>query len=117
VVDDEATVRMLVAEVLDELGYETMEAEDGAVGLKLLQSARRVDLLVTDVGLPGGMNGRQLADAALSLRPGLKILFITGYAETAVIGQGQLQPGMHVMTKPFSLDSLGRRIKDIITAP
>jgi PAS domain S-box-containing protein len=117
VIDDEATVRMLVAEVLDELGYDTVEAEDGASGLKILQSGRRIDLLITDVGLPGGMNGRQLADAALSLRPGLKILFITGYAETAVIGQGQLQPGMHVMTKPFSLDILGRRIKDIIAAP
>jgi PAS domain S-box-containing protein len=117
VVDDESTVRMLVSEVLDELGYETIEAEDAASGLKYLQTARRIDLLVTDVGLPGGMNGRQLADAALSLRPGLKILFITGYAETAVIGQGQLQPGMHVMTKPFSLDGLGRRIKEIMTAP
>jgi CheY-like chemotaxis protein len=73
-----------------------------------------VDLLVTDVGLPGGMNGRQLADAALVRRPDLKVLFITGYAESAVIGEGQLKPGMHVLTKPFSLETLGSRISEII---
>jgi two-component SAPR family response regulator len=82
--------------------------------LKLLQSELRIDLLVTDVGLPGGLNGRQLADAAIQLRPQLKILFITGYAETNVMGEGHLKPGMHIMIKPFSLDALGRRISDII---
>jgi CheY-like chemotaxis protein len=85
--------------------------------LEILQSRRRLDLLVTDVGLPGGMNGRQLADAALVARPGLKILFITGYAENAVVSQGQLEPGMHIVTKPFSLETLGRRIREIISAP
>jgi len=114
VVDDEPTVRMLVNEVLEELGYHALEAEDGPRGLKILQSNRRIDLLVTDVGLPGGMNGRQLADAALEARPGLKILFITGYAETAVIGEGHLKPNMHIVTKPFALETLGRRIRDII---
>jgi PAS domain S-box-containing protein len=114
VVDDEPTVRMLVSEVLGELGYHIIEAQDGISGLKALQSGQRIDLLITDVGLPGGMNGRQLADAALALRPGLKILFITGYAETAVIGEGQLKPGMHVMTKPFSLEMLGPRVRAII---
>ncbi len=84
--------------------------------MKILQSSQRVDLLITDVGLPGGVNGRQLADAALLLRPGLKILFITGYAETAAIGEGQLKPGMHIMTKPFSLEMLGRRINEIIAS-
>ncbi len=117
VVDDEPTVRMLVKEVLDELGYDALEAEDAARGLEILQSRRRLDLLVTDVGLPGGMNGRQLADAALVARPGLKILFITGYAENAVVSQGQLEPGMHIVTKPFSLETLGRRIREIISAP
>jgi CheY-like chemotaxis protein len=73
-----------------------------------------VDLLVTDVGLPGGMNGRQLADAALAARPGLKILFITGYAENTVTGESHLKPGMHILTKPFTLEALGRRIKAII---
>jgi PAS domain S-box-containing protein len=114
VVDDEPTVRMLVNEVLDELGYNALEAEDGAGGLDILKSHRRIDLLVTDVGLPGGMNGRQLADAALVLRPGLKILFITGYAESAVIGAGNLKPNMHIVTKPFALEALGRRVKEII---
>jgi PAS domain S-box-containing protein len=116
VVDDEPAVRMLIHEVLLDLGYNVLEAENGASGLHILSSCCRVDLLVTDVGLPGGMNGRQLADAALVTRPELKILFITGYAENAVIGQGNLQPGMHILTKPFSLDALSRRIKDILVA-
>ncbi len=116
VVDDEPTVRMLVVEVLEELGYAAIEAADGAAGLKLLQSELRVDLLVTDVGLPGGMNGRQMADAARIGRPDLKILFITGYAENAVVGNGHLDPGMHVMTKPFAMEALAGRIKELIVA-
>jgi PAS domain S-box-containing protein len=115
VVDDESSVRMLVMEVLQELGYHAVEAEDGMSGLRILETARRVDLLITDVGLPGGMNGRQLADAALVARPDLKVLFITGYAESAVISGGHLHPGMHIVTKPFALDTLGRKIKEIIT--
>lgn len=117
VVDDEPTVRMLVTEVLEELGYSAIEAADGASGLKVLQSDVRIDLLVTDVGLPGGMNGRQMADAARATRPGLKTLFITGYAENAVIGNGQLEPGMHVMTKPFAMELLAARIRDLIAGP
>ncbi|MBO1079819.1 hybrid sensor histidine kinase/response regulator [Roseomonas haemaphysalidis] len=114
VVDDEPVVRMLVAEVLQELGYAALEAADGAAGLALLQSPARVDLLVSDVGLPGGMNGRQLADAARLLRPGLRVLFITGYAEAAVLGEGQLEPGMHVMTKPFAMQALASRIRELV---
>jgi PAS domain S-box-containing protein len=116
VVDDEPSVRVLIQEVLEELGYRVLEAETGAAGLQLLESIGRVDLLITDVGLPGGMNGRQLADAALVSRPNLKVLFITGYAENAVIGDGCLQPGMHVLTKPFSLEVLGGRVKEIVAA-
>ena len=116
VVDDEPTVRMLVAEILGELGYAAIEAADGASGLQILQSDVRIDLLVTDVGLPGGMNGRQMADAARLSRPELKILFITGYAENAVVGNGHLAPGMHVMTKPFAMDALATRIRDLIVA-
>ena len=85
-------------------------------GLKLLQSGARIDLLVTDVGLPGGMNGRQMADAARIDRPDLKVLFITGYAENAVVGNGHLDPGMHVMTKPFAMEALGSRIRELIEA-
>src|SRR5208282_1415920 len=90
VVDDEPTVRMLVTNVLEELGYTAIEAPDGEAGLKVLQSGVRIDLLVTDVGLPGGLNGRQVADAAQAIRPGLQVLFITGYAENAVLSHGHL---------------------------
>jgi len=114
VVDDEPAVRMLVTDVLEELGYQALEAEDGAAGLKILQSSRRVDLLVTDVGLPGGMNGRQLADAARVVRPQLKVLFITGYAETAVLGNAPPGPGMQVITKPFAMDALAAKVRGII---
>jgi signal transduction histidine kinase len=114
VVDDEPSVRMLLSETLEELGYTVIEASDGPSGLKLLQSDVRIDLLITDVGLPGGMNGRQMADAARQSRNDLKVLFITGYAENAVIGNGHLEPGMHVATKPFNLDKLAARIKAII---
>ena len=115
VVDDEPTVRMLVTEVLEELGYVALEAGDGAAGLRILHSEARVDLLITDVGLPGGMNGRQVADAARQLRPGLRVLFITGYAENAVLNNGHLEPGMHVLTKPFPLDALAGRVKSVLT--
>lgn len=114
VVDDEPTVRMLVSEVLADLGYVAIEAEDGAAGLKVLNSKARIDLLVTDVGLPGGMNGRQVADAARTLRPDLKVLFITGFAENAVLSHGHLDPGMHVMTKPFAMEALASRIRDLM---
>ena len=117
VVDDEPSVRMLVMEVLEELGYAAIEAADGPAGLRVLQSDMRIDLLVTDVGLPGGMNGRQMADAARATRPALNVLFITGYAENAIIGNGHLEPGMHVLTKPFALETLAARIKDLITNP
>jgi len=114
VVDDEPTVRMLVVEVLEELGYAALEAADASAGLRLLESDVRIDLLISDVGLPGGMNGRQMADAARQRRPGLKVLFITGYAENAVVGNGHLEPGMHVMTKPFAMDALAVRIRELI---
>ncbi len=97
-----------------DLGYVSVGAADGAAGLKILRSDTRIDLLVTDVGLPGGMNGRQVADAARELRPGLKVLFITGYAETTVMGNGHLEPGMAVLTKPFAMDHLAGKIRDLI---
>jgi CheY-like chemotaxis protein len=114
IVDDEPSVRMLVTEVLEDLGYTAIEAADSVAGLKVLQSDVRIDLLVTDVGLPGGMNGRQMADAGRERRPDLKVLFITGYAENAVLGNGYLRPGMQVLTKPFVLETLASRIKDLI---
>jgi CheY-like chemotaxis protein len=114
VIDDEPSIRMLVTEVLEDLGYTAIEAADGPSGLKVLQSDVRVDLLITDVGLPGGMNGRQVADAARVTRPGLKVLFITGYAENAAVGNGYLDAGMQVLTKPFVMETLATRIRDMI---
>jgi PAS domain S-box-containing protein len=115
VVEDESAVRALVVDVLEELGYRALEAADGPSGLKLLQSQLRIDLLVTDIGLPG-LNGRQLADAARERRPGLKVLFMTGYAENATIANGFLDPGMAMITKPFPIDALAARIKGMIEA-
>jgi PAS domain S-box-containing protein len=114
IVDDEPTIRLLVTEVLEDLGYSAIEAADSVSALKVLRSDVRIDLLVTDVGLPGGMNGRQMVDAAREDRPGLKVLFITGYAENAAIGRTPLERGMHVLTKPFPMDRLASRIKAII---
>ena len=110
VVDDEDAVRMLVAEALADMGYVALEAADGPAGLEILRSVAKVDLLVTDVGLPG-LNGRQLADAARVLRPGLRVLFITGYAGNAAIGNGVLDPGMEILTKPFALEALAAKLR------
>ena len=114
VVDDEPTVRMLVGEVLADFGSAAREAEDGPSGLAVLRSTARIDLPVSDVGLPNGMNGRRFADAARVLRPGFEVLFITGYADHAAVGNGHLEPGMAVLTKPFAMDDLARRIQEIM---
>ena len=114
VVDDEPTVRMLVGDTLNELGYQAIEAADATSGLKVLNSDVQIDLLITDVGLPGSMNGKQMADAARLKRPALKVLFITGYAENAAVSNGDLEPGMHVMSKPFAIEKLAARIRSII---
>jgi signal transduction histidine kinase/DNA-binding response OmpR family regulator len=117
IVDDEPTVRLLITDLLQDAGYRVLEAGDGPSGLKILQSDTRVDLLLSDVGLPGGMNGRQVADAARVLRPNLKVLFITGYAENAVIGNAHLEPGMQVITKPFAMEALANMVREMIDLP
>jgi nitrogen-specific signal transduction histidine kinase len=114
IIDDEPTVRMLMRDVLSEAGYRVLEAQDGPSGLRYLQTEPRLDLLITDVGLPGGMNGRQVADAARISRPGLKVLFVTGFAENAVLGNGHLPPGMEVITKPFLVADLAAKVSEII---
>jgi PAS domain S-box-containing protein len=114
VVEDEPVVRSVILEMLAEQGYRTLAAVDGPSGLKILRSAERIDLLVTDVGLPG-MNGRQVADQARETRPGLKILFITGYAESVSISDGFFHAGMEMITKPFDLDNLSQRIRAMIS--
>jgi signal transduction histidine kinase/CheY-like chemotaxis protein len=116
VIDDEPAVRMLVTDVLEDLGYLAVEAADGPSGLKILHSDLRLDLMITDVGLPGGMNGRQVADSARVVRPNLKVLFITGYAENAAIRDGRLEPGMQVLTKPFEMEVLAARIREMVEA-
>jgi PAS domain S-box-containing protein len=114
VVDDEPTVRMLIAEVLSENFYNIIEAGDGPSALKILESNRRIDMMITDVGLPGGMNGRQVADAARVVRKNLKVLFITGYAENAAIANGHLEPGMEILAKPFAMSTLANKVREMI---
>ncbi len=105
---------MVVAEILEDDGYIVIEAADAPEGLRVLQSGVRIDLLITDLQLPGAMNGRQLADAGRALRPDLRLLFITGSAETVAVASGQLEAGMQVLTKPFTIDALGLKIREII---
>ncbi|WP_247222480.1 hybrid sensor histidine kinase/response regulator [Shinella oryzae] len=114
VVDDEPLVRMVAVEILEDLGYVVLEAGDGPSALKILEARPDICLLVTDVGLPNGMNGRQLADVVREKRPELNVLFVTGYAENAVLNHGHLERGMQVVTKPFSSETLARRVKDLI---
>ena len=115
-VDDEATVRMFLNDVLEELGYVTIEAADGAAGIDVLRSDVHIDLLVTDVGLPGALNGHRVAEAGRAARPDLKVLFITGYAQNTALRGFDLAPGMHLLTKPFSMEVLVNKIKDIIAS-
>jgi len=115
VIEDEPVVRGLVVEVLADLGYRAIEAVDGPQGLRIVQSPQRIDLMITDVGLPG-LNGRQVADAARALRPGLKVLFMTGYAENAALAAGSLDARMTIITKPFTMEALATRVREIIEA-
>lgn len=114
VVEDEPVVRSVIVDMLQDEGYRVLEAVDGPSGLRVLRETPKIDLLVTDIGLPG-MNGRQLADQARETRPDLKILFITGYSESVVMAKGFLLPGMEMITKPFDLDHFLRRIRAMVT--
>ncbi len=114
IVDDEPTVRMMVSESLTEAGYHIVEAADGPTALKLLETSARFDLLITDLGLPGGLRGEQLANAARKIREDLKILFITGYAENAVLENGLLAPDSRVLTKPFSIEALTQAVSHLL---
>ena len=114
VVEDDAAVRMVIVNVLDELGYAACEAEDSDGALAILQSDRKIDLLISDVGLPG-LNGRQLAEIARQDRPGLKVLFVTGYAQGAAVRSGFLDHGMDMLTKPFQIDTLAIKVRQMLT--
>ncbi len=113
VVEDDLTVRLLVVEVLKELGYLHCEASDGLQALPILRSEQRIDMMVSDVGLPG-LNGRQLAEIARQTRPGMKVLFVTAYSAAAAVRGEFLEPGMDLLTKPFTLDALGTKIREMI---
>jgi CheY-like chemotaxis protein len=114
IIDDEFLIRLLIGEVVCDLGYTVLEADTGPAGLEILYSAKRIDLLISDLSLPGGLSGRQVAEAARVYRPDLRVLFITGYAEDAAIGNGVLYADMDVMTKPFSLEALAAKIKTLM---
>jgi CheY-like chemotaxis protein len=116
VVEDDPDVRSYSSESLRELGYQVLEAETAAAALSSLQQHPEVSVLFTDVGLPGGMNGRQLAEEASKLRPDLKVLFTTGYARNAIVHGGRLDPGVELLTKPFTQAALAAKLRDIIDA-
>ena len=103
-------------ETLVELGYRVLEAEDGHIALRLLEREPGVRLLFTDVGLPGGLNGSQLADQARQRRPDLKVLFTTGYARDAIIHDGRLDPGVVLIAKPFSFAAIAEKLRDVLDA-
>ncbi|RZL94946.1 MAG: PAS domain S-box protein [Variovorax sp.] len=113
VVEDDPGVRLLVLDLLEDLGYRTLQAPDGATAIPILQSAQRIDLLVSDVGLPG-INGRQVAEIARQHRPDLEVLFMTGYAEQVATRAELLAPGMHMIAKPFAIDDFARIVKQIV---
>jgi two-component system NtrC family sensor kinase len=114
VVEDDPQVNKLAVEALQERGYRVMSAPDGATALRLLETAPHIDLLLTDVVLPGGMNGRELTDQVLRLRNGIKVLFMTGYTRNAIIHHGRLDPDIDLLTKPFTADALTRKVRRVL---
>jgi PAS domain S-box-containing protein len=116
VVEDDSDVRSFSSDTLRDLGYTVLEAGNGHVALRLLQTRPEIKVLFTDIGLPGGMNGRQLADEARNRRPDLKVLFTTAYARNAIVHDGRLDPGVELITKPFTQAALSAKLRDIIDA-
>jgi PAS domain S-box-containing protein len=114
VVEDDDALRAYTVEVLGELGYRVLTAANGAVALEILERAKDVDLLFTDVVMPGGLTGRALADEAVRRQPRLKVLFTTGYTRNAIVHHGRLDPGVHMIAKPFTLDQLGAKIRALL---
>jgi CheY-like chemotaxis protein len=116
VVEDDPDVRSYSSETLRELGYSVIEAQNGVEALQVLQANPELKILFTDIGLPGGLNGRQLAEEARKITPGLKVLFTTGYARNAIVHEGRLDPGVELITKPFTQAALSAKLRDIIDA-
>jgi CheY-like chemotaxis protein len=119
VVEDDELVRRYAASQLVSLGYEVIEATSGPGALRLLEQdvGRRIDLLFTDVVMPGGMNGRVLADAARALRPEMPVLFTSGYTENAIVHHGRLDAGVQLLSKPYRRAELARRVSEILKHP
>jgi CheY-like chemotaxis protein len=114
VVEDDEALRSYTVETLAELGYRVLSATNGAAAIDILDSGADIDLLFTDVVMPGGLNGRQLANEAVRRRPGLKVLFTTGYTRNAIVHHGRLDPGLEMIGKPFSSDELTRKVRAIL---
>jgi CheY-like chemotaxis protein len=114
VVEDDDDVRQAAAENLRELGYRVLEAADGPSALALLEQHPEIDLLLTDVVLPGGMNGAQVAASLRASRPGVPVLFTTGYARNAIVHHGRLDAGVHLLTKPFTFQDLANKVRDLL---
>lgn len=114
VVEDDPDVRSYVVATLDSLGYDVSDASDGPNALALLESGLKADLLFTDVVLPGGMNGREVAELAAMRCPGIKILYTSGYAESAIVHQGRLDENVALLTKPYASSDLGRKVRSVL---
>ena len=110
VVEDDTDVRSYSCDMLRDLGYKVLEAENGNAGLELLDAHPDIKILFTDVGLPGGMNGRQLADEARRRKPSLRVLFTTGYARNAIVHDGRLDPGVELITKPYAQAAMSAKL-------
>jgi CheY-like chemotaxis protein len=116
VVEDDADVRAFVVGHLRELGYRVVEAKDGRSALDALEELAPIDLLLTDVIMPGGMTGRQLSSEAMRRRPDLKTLFISGYTEDSIVHQGKLDPGVNFLSKPFRRRDLALKVREALDA-
>jgi CheY-like chemotaxis protein len=116
VVEDDETLRLYTVEILTDLGYSVLAAANAAAALEIIGRGHDIDLLFTDIIMPGGMNGRQLADQAIRRRPALRVLFTTGYTANAIVHHGRLDPDVELISKPFTYDSLAHKIRTLLDA-
>jgi CheY-like chemotaxis protein len=116
-VDDDEIVRVTVASMMEDLGYTIIEASSGAEALAILERGEKIDLLFTDVVMPGSLNGRQLADRARSRDPNLKVLFTSGYTENAIVHHGRLDAGTELLSKPYNRDQLAAKLRRVLDGP
>ena len=114
VVEDDPLVRNFVVQQLRDLGYSVLEAADGPQARRLLESDAPIDLLLTDVVMPGSITGRELAESARQRRPTLKTLYTSGYTENSIVHQGKLDPGVHFLSKPFRRQDLALKVREVL---